>query len=209
MGSRPDGAAQAGRHVQPATWTTRIEPENRIEPGNRVVITGAAGFIGSAVVRAVQATGAEVVAVVEPGADDRNLTSIDAERAVLDIRDLAAVRAACAGARFVFHLAAVYRFWARDPRIFYDVNVGGTLNVLDAVRAAGCERLLFTSTVGVLGLERRSTVSQPTRPATPTSRICSGTTRGPSSSPSTRCSGPAAEGLNVCLVLPTLSAGAR
>jgi|ERR1035441_4881955 dihydroflavonol-4-reductase len=117
----------------------------------RVVITGASGFIGSAVTRAVHARGAQVVAVIEPGADDRNLSGIDAERAVVDIRDGAAVRAACAGARFVFHLAAIYRFWARDPRIFYDVNVAGTLNVLDAVLAAGCERLVFTSTVGVLG----------------------------------------------------------
>src|ERR1017187_10989021 len=118
----------------------------------RVVITGASGFIGSAVARAVHAGGAEVVAVVEPGADDRNLAGIRTERAVADIRDIAAVRAACKGARFVFHLAAIYRFWARDPRIFYDVNVGGTLNVLDAVQATGCERLVFTSTVGVLGL---------------------------------------------------------
>jgi dihydroflavonol-4-reductase len=124
----------------------------RIEAGNRVVITGASGFIGSAVARAVHARGAEVVAVVEPGADDRNLAGIRTERAVADIRDIAAVRAACKGARFVFHLAAIYRFWARDPRIFYDVNVGGTLNVLDAVQATGCERLVFTSTVGVLGL---------------------------------------------------------
>jgi dihydroflavonol-4-reductase len=146
MGSPLDGAAQAGRHVRPAAALTRIER------GDRVVITGAPGFIGSAVARAVQARGAQVVAVIEPGADDQNLKGIDAERAVLDIRDLAAVRAACAGARFVFHLAAVYRFWARDPGIFYDVNVGGTVNVLDAVRAAGCERLVFTSTVGVLGL---------------------------------------------------------
>jgi hypothetical protein len=84
---------------------------------------------------------------------DRNLKGIDAEPTVADIRDLAAVRAACRGARFVFHLAAIYRFWARDPRIFYDVNVGGTLNVLDAILAAGCERLVFTSTAGVLGLD--------------------------------------------------------
>ena len=110
-----------------------------IEPGDRVVITGAAGFIGSAVARAVQARGATIVALVEPGANDRNLEGIVAERAVADIRDVAAVRAACAGARFVFHLAAIYRFWARDPRIFYDVNVGGTLNVLAAARAAACE----------------------------------------------------------------------
>ena len=117
-----------------------------------MIITGAAGFIGSAVARAVQDRGATIVALVEPGASDRNLDGIDAERAVADIRDGAAVRAACAGARFVFHLAALYRFWARDPRIFYDINVGGTLNVLAAARAAGCERLVFTSTVGVLGL---------------------------------------------------------
>jgi dihydroflavonol-4-reductase len=207
MGSRPDGAAQAGRHVQPATWTTRIEPENRIEPGNRVVITGAAGFIGSAVVRAVQATGAEVVAVVEPGADDRNLTSIDAERAVLDIRDLAAVRAACAGARFVFHLAAVYRFWARDPRIFYDVNVGGTLNVLDAVQAAGCERLLFTSTVGVLGLE----TTRHGQPADETSRTdishLFGHYKRSKFVAEHEVLRAGAAGLNVCVVLPTFPLG--
>jgi dihydroflavonol-4-reductase len=123
-----------------------------LEPGDRVAITGASGFIGSAVARAVRARGAEVVALVEQGADDRNLSGIDAKLVVADIRDAAAVRAACQGARFVFHLAAIYRFWAPDPRIFYDVNVGGTLNVLDAATAAGCERLVFTSTVGVLGL---------------------------------------------------------
>ncbi|HEY6790576.1 MAG TPA: NAD-dependent epimerase/dehydratase family protein [Trebonia sp.] len=124
----------------------------RIDPGDRVVITGASGFIGSAVARAVHARGAHVVAIVQPGDDCRNLRATDPERVVADIRDSAAVERACAGARFVFHLAAIYRFWARDPRIFYEVNVGGTLNVLRAVRAAGCERLVYTSTVGVLGL---------------------------------------------------------
>ncbi|HTS96726.1 MAG TPA: hopanoid-associated sugar epimerase [Streptosporangiaceae bacterium] len=123
-----------------------------INPGDRVVITGATGFIGSAVTRAVQARGADVVALVAPGADDRNLDGTDVERALVDVRDGPAVRSVCAGARFVFHLAAIYRLWASDPRIFYDVNVGGTLNVLDAARAGGCERLVYTSTVGVLGL---------------------------------------------------------
>jgi ornithine--oxo-acid transaminase len=125
-----------------------------IEPGDRVVITGAAGFIGAAVARAVQARGARVVAITEPGADDGNLRGLDVERAVLDIRDGAALRSAVAGARYVFHLAAIYRFWARDPRIFHEVNVGGTLNVIDAVQAAGAQRLVYTSTVGVLGLGR-------------------------------------------------------
>jgi dihydroflavonol-4-reductase len=124
----------------------------RLEPGDQVVVTGATGFIGSAVTRALRARGARVDALIPPGVDDRNLEGTGARRVTADIRDAAAVRDLCRGARFVFHLAAVYRFWARDPRIFYDVNVGGTLNVLDAVVAAGCERLVFTSTVGVLGL---------------------------------------------------------
>jgi dihydroflavonol-4-reductase len=123
-----------------------------LEPGDRVVITGAAGFIGAAVTRSVLAKGARVTAVTEPGGNDDNLRGLDVERAVVDIRDAAAVRSAFAGARYVFHLAAIYRLWARDPRIFHEVNVGGTLNVIDAVRASGVERLVYTSTVGVLGL---------------------------------------------------------
>lgn len=181
----------------------------RIEPADRVVITGASGFIGSAVARAVRARGAHVVALVEPGADCQNLEGIDAERVVADVRDAAAVRAACAGARFVFHLAAIYQFWARDPRIFYDVNVGGTLNVLSAVRAVGCERLVFTSTVAVLGLHG-------TAKGIPADETCYADVA--------HLFGPykrskfvaehevlraCAEGLDVSLVLPTTPLGAR
>lgn len=179
----------------------------RIEPGDRVVITGAAGFIGSAVARAAQARGAKIVAVVEPGADDRNLEGIDAERAVADIRDAPAVRAACAGARFVFHLAAIYRFWARDPRIFYDVNVGGTRNVLDAARAAGCERLVFTSTVGVLGLGG-------TRAGAPADETCyadlarlHGSYKRSKYAAEHEALRACAEGLDLCIVLPTFPLG--
>jgi ornithine--oxo-acid transaminase len=144
---KADGPRPASRASQPAPAATPIEP------GDVVVITGASGFIGSAVTRAVQAKGARVVALVEPGADTRNLAGLaDAERVTVDIRDAAAVRAAFQGARYAFHLAAIYRFWAKDRRVFRDVNVGGTRNVIDAVLAAGCERLVYTSTVGVLGL---------------------------------------------------------
>ncbi len=203
MGSPLSGAAPTARHVTPVTGTARMQR------GDRVVITGASGFIGSAVVRAVQARGAAVVAVVEPGGDDRNLKDIDAERAVLDIRDPAAVRAACEGARFVIHLAAVYRFWARDPRIFYDVNVGGTLNVLDAVQAAGCERLVFTSTVGVLGLAK----TRQGQPADETSRTdishLFGHYKRSKFVAEHEVLRAGAGGLDVCLVLPTFPLGAR
>ena len=124
-----------------------------IERGDRIVVTGAAGFIGSAVVRALLARGAEVVALVEPGGNEQNLEGLTVERIAVDVRDAAAVTAACAGARFIFHLAAIYRFWAKRPRDFYDVNVGGVLNVLEAARRSGCERVVYTSTVGVIGLD--------------------------------------------------------
>jgi ornithine--oxo-acid transaminase len=143
---KADGARRAALSSPPATTS--------IEPGDRVVITGATGFIGSAVTRAVQAKGAHVVALVEPGADVRNLLGLtDVERVTVDIRDAAAVRAAFEGARYAFHLAAIYRFWARDRRVFHAVNVGGTRNVIDAALASGCQRLVYTSTVGVVGLE--------------------------------------------------------
>src|SRR6266540_3498456 len=97
-----------------------------------VLVTGASGFIGSSVVRALVARGAQVRALIAPGRDDDNLTGLPVERVVGDIRDAAAVDEAVDGISTVFHLAAVYRFWAADPKLFYDVNIGGTMNVLRA-----------------------------------------------------------------------------
>jgi dihydroflavonol-4-reductase len=124
-----------------------------IEAGDRVVVTGAAGFIGSAVTRVLLDRGAHVVAMLEPGADHKSIDGLEVEHAGADVRDGTAVRRAVDGARAVFHAAALYRFWSADPNEFYDVNVGGTLNVLDAARLAGCERVVYTSTVGTIGLD--------------------------------------------------------
>ena len=138
----PEGSRDGGRGLAVA-----------LGAGDRVGVTGASGFIGSAVVRALLARGASVVALVEPGADLSNLDELDVERIDVDVRDAEGVGRAVRGCRAVFHVAALYRFWARDPRQFYDINVGGTLNVMDAARAAGVERLVYTSTVGTLGLD--------------------------------------------------------
>jgi dihydroflavonol-4-reductase len=121
--------------------------------GDRVVVTGAAGFIGAAVVRALLTRGVHVVALTEPGGVERNLDGLEVERITVDVRDRDGLADACGQARFIFHLAAMYRFWARRPKDFYDVNVGGVLNLLDAARRNECERVIYTSTVGVLGLD--------------------------------------------------------
>jgi dihydroflavonol-4-reductase len=188
----------------PAAQVSRVACLDR---GTRVVITGAAGFIGSAVARALRTRGAQVVAVVEPGADDRGLRGTGAERVVADIRDAAAVRAACQGARFVFHLAAIYRFWARDPQVFYDVNVGGTVNVLGAVQAAGCERLVVTSTAGVLGLGQTRRGELADERSRAGAKDITGHYKKSKFVAEHEVLRAAAGGLDVCLVLPTFPLG--
>ncbi len=91
-------------------------------------------------------------AMVQPGAGERNLEGLDVERFEADLRDRERVLEAVKGSRFVFHVAALYRFWAPDPAEFYDVNVTGTLHVLDAAQRLGVERVCYTSTVGTIGL---------------------------------------------------------
>jgi dihydroflavonol-4-reductase len=82
-----------------------------------------------------------------------NLDGLAVEPVVADLRDASAVAAAAAGCRMIFHVAAVYRFWTPNAADFYEVNVGGSLNVIDAARARGVERVVYTSTVGTIGLD--------------------------------------------------------
>jgi dihydroflavonol-4-reductase len=126
--------------------------ELAIGAGDRVLVTGGAGFIGSSLVRELGRRGAEVVAMIEPGGDTRNLDGLEVEQVTADLRDADAVAKAVAGSRVVFHVAALYRFWAANPDDFYDINVTGTRNVLAAAGQSGCERVVYTSTVGTLGL---------------------------------------------------------
>lgn len=120
--------------------------------GDKILVTGADGFIGSAVTRALLADGYRVVALLEPGRGSPVSSQEDVQQITGDLRDRGAVSRAAEGCRAAFHVAALYRFWAPDRRLFYEVNVQGTRNVLDAVRENGLERLVYTSTVGTLGL---------------------------------------------------------
>ncbi len=123
-----------------------------LEAGDRVVVTGAAGFIGSAVTRALLARGVHVVALLEPGAHASNLDDLSIERRTADVTRRDHLDGAFDDAKYCFHLAAKFGFWPKDPRAFYDVNVTGSRNVVDAAARAGVERIVYTSTVATLGL---------------------------------------------------------
>jgi dihydroflavonol-4-reductase len=123
-----------------------------LHKGDRVVVTGAAGFIGSAVVRALLARGVDVVAFLEPGATTSNLDGLEVERREVDITKESQLAGAFNGARYCFHLAAKFGFWPKDASSFYNVNVRGSQNVVRAATDAGVERIVFTSTVATLGL---------------------------------------------------------
>jgi dihydroflavonol-4-reductase len=118
----------------------------------KALVTGANGFIGANVVRALLAHGEEVRAFVRAGSDRRSLAELPVEIAEGDLRDADSVRRAVAGCARVYHVGADYRLWARDPRELHDSNVRGTIHVLDACLALGVERVVHTSSVGTIGL---------------------------------------------------------
>lgn len=113
------------------------------------LVTGASGFIGWHVARKLLARGAQVRALARPSSTIRDL---DVERVTGDLRDPASLEAAVKGCGAVFHVAADYRLWAKDPSELYQSNVEGTRNLLAAARRAGVERVVYTSTVGCIGM---------------------------------------------------------
>lgn len=116
------------------------------------LVTGANGFVGSHVVRALLARGSAVRALVRKGADLRALDGLGCELAWGDLRDAEAVEQAVRGCDEVYHVAADYRLWVLDPAPMYAANVDGTRNILAAARRAGVRRIVHTSTVGALGI---------------------------------------------------------
>ncbi|THC46337.1 hopanoid-associated sugar epimerase [Massilia sp. Mn16-1_5] len=115
-----------------------------------ILVTGAAGFIGSAVARAAVARGYRVRVLVRATSARANLAGLDAEVFEGDMRDQAAVERALAGMRGLLHVAADYRLWARDPDEIVRNNLDGTAAVMRAALAAGVERVVYTSSVATL-----------------------------------------------------------
>jgi dihydroflavonol-4-reductase len=116
------------------------------------LVTGGTGFVGANLVRELVADGAEVRVLARAGSDRRALTGLAVEVAVGDLLDAASLSRAMRGVEVVYHAAADYRLWAPDPRALYGVNVEGTRHLLRAAEAAGVSRVVYTSSVGTLGI---------------------------------------------------------
>jgi len=116
-------------------------------------LTGATGFVGSHVARALVAQGADLRLLVRSGSDLRNIRELQAERVVGDLRDAASLKKAVAGCEVVFHVAADYRLWVRDPAQMYRSNVEGTKAILEAARENKVRRVVYTSSVATMGFQ--------------------------------------------------------
>jgi dihydroflavonol-4-reductase len=133
-------------------------------------VTGASGFIGGNLVQELNARGHSVRALMRANADTRGLEGAEFERVAGDVSDRAALAQGMRGCDWCFHVAASYHLWLRDYAPMYAANVEGTRHVLEAAAQAGCSRIVYTSTVGCIGLPREVNGSlTPTDENTPVS----------------------------------------
>ncbi len=128
------------------------------------LVTGGTGFIGANLVRELLADGGSVRVLARRRGDRRALEGCAVEVVEGDLLDAASLRAAVRGVKRVYHVAADYRLWAPDPRALYRANVDGTRHVLEAACEAGAERIVYTSTVGAVGIPEGGTPGDETTP---------------------------------------------
>src|SRR6266481_1456569 len=127
-------------------------------------LTGATGFVGSHVARALVAQGADLRLLVRSGSDLRNIRELQAERVVGDLRDAASLKKAVAGCEVVFHVAADYRLWVRDPEEMYRANVEGTKAIIRAAQESSVRRVICTSSVATMGFTKEGCIADESSP---------------------------------------------
>jgi len=130
----------------------------------RALVTGATGFVGAAVARALLKEGWEVRALVRKSSDRRNVQSVETVEG--DLADVSSLARALSGCEGLFHVAADYRLGAFDPRQLYKTNVEGTRNILNAARDAGVRRVVYTSSVATIGIPKDGTPGTEESPST-------------------------------------------
>jgi dihydroflavonol-4-reductase len=124
--------------------------DESLSPEAPVLVTGGTGFLGSAIVRALLKRGLRVRTLVRSSSPSGNLEGLDCETVIGDLTDEPSLEAALRGVRHLFHAAADYRLWARDPSVILRVNVHGTRNLMRQALSAGVKRIVYTSSVAAL-----------------------------------------------------------
>jgi len=130
------------------------------------LVTGATGFVGSAVARVLEARGHALRLLVRPASDRRNLAGLAGEPVLGDLTDPASLARAVRGCGTLVHVAADYRIWVPDPEAMIRANVGGTLALMRAAQEAGVGRIVYCSSVAALGLTKDGSPADETTPAT-------------------------------------------
>ncbi len=129
----------------------------------RVLVTGATGFIGGNLVRTLVDRGYDVRALVRRNSNALALENLGVEEALGDLRDRESIAKALKGCHGVFHCAAMYTFWSRDPSEVYRVNVEGTKIIFEEAERAGVEKAVYTSTVSTIGLPKKGLGTEDTQ----------------------------------------------
>ena len=137
----------------------------------RTFVTGGTGFVGGAVVRRLLEVGHQVRALVRPGADTRQLDGLPVERVEGGLLDCDSLRRGMEGCGWVFHVAALYSYWGHTWDQFYEANVEGTRQVLEAARQQGVERIVYTSSVSALGFREDGSPANEETPSSLDDRI--------------------------------------
>ena len=133
------------------------------------LVTGATGFLGSALARELLKDGRTLKLLIRKNSDTRNIDDLDCEVAYGDLRDPDSLKSALKGCSTLYHTAAYYSLWSQDKKLIYDINVQGTRNILESALEMGVEKVVYTSTVGCIGLSEDGTPAnenQPMNPAT-------------------------------------------
>lgn len=130
------------------------------------LVTGASGFVGSAVLRELLDAGHEVRALLRSTSDRANLEGLPVEVVAGDLLDPASLERAVTGCEALFHVAADYRLWTPRPEEIYETNVTGTRNIMAAAANAGVSRVVYTSSVATLGTNRNGTPADEETPVT-------------------------------------------